>query len=193
MPKIVDAAIQRGEIRAAARQVFARHGVRGAGLGRVAELAGMGRSSLYHYYPDKRALLSDMVSEMLLQERDLFRACLRSEGSAMQRIEMLARSCAALFPEWAVFGRVLMDLRLEDVKGMQSFFRAIRSDLSAVVEAGQADGSMAASPSAEVQSSALIGAIDGLLLQYYIDPAALPAPDELAGALVELTRRMVAR
>ena len=152
----------------------------------------MGRSSLYHYYSDKNALLADMLDDMLEQERQLFRACLQSEGSPIERLERLARSCAALFPDWAAFGRVIMDLRLEDMREMRGFFRAIRRETAAVIAEGQADGSIARTPSAEVQSSILIGAIDGLLLQYFVAPRALPAPDDLAEALVEVTHRMLA-
>lgn len=193
MPKVVDARSQRVDIRAAARRVFAERGVRGTGLAHVAEAAGMGRSSLYHYYPDKDALLAEMVGEMLEQERALFRHCLRASGSPLERLEGLARACAALFPEWAAFGRVILDLRLEDAKGMRGFFRLIRRDVAAVIAEGQVDGSFARSPAAEVQASILIGAIDGLLLQYFVDPRALPAPEALTGALADVVRRMVLR
>jgi AcrR family transcriptional regulator len=191
MPKVVDAKSQREAIRAAARRIFAEHGVRGTGLARVARAAGMGRSSLYHYYPDKDALLADMVGEMLEQERDLFQRCLRAGGSPLERLEGLAKACAVLFPEWAAFGRVIMDLRLEDVRGMRGFFRGIRRDVAAVITEGQVDGSFASFPTAELQSSILIGAIDGLLLQYFIDPRALPNPTDLAEALADVFRRMV--
>ena len=193
MPKLVDSAIQREEIRAAARQVFAARGVRGTGLTHVAQAVGMGRSSLYHYYADKEALLADMVSDMLAQERQLFRACLAAEGAPLARLERLAGAAAALFPGWAEFGRVFMDLRLEDAREMGGFFRAVRADLAAVIAEGQADGSIALAPAAEVQASILIGAIDGLLLQYFIDEASLPTPEQLARDLVTVTRRMVAR
>ncbi|GEM_PF-2580877 len=191
MPKIVDPSSQRRVIRSAARRVFAERGVRGTGLTHVADSAGMGRSSLYHYYPDKDALLADMVSEMLDQERALFRACLGGEGTPLARIERLAAACAALFPEWAAFGRVLMDLRLEDAREMGGFFRAARRDLAAVIREGQRNGTLAARPSASAQASVLIGAIDGLLLQYFIDEAAFPDPEDLTRDLVQLTRRMV--
>ncbi len=191
MPKIVDPASQRDEIRSAARRVFAERGVRGTGLTHVARAAGMGRSSLYHYYPDKGALLSDMVSEMLEQEEQLFSACLAGEGTPGARIEQLAHACAALFPEWASFGRVFMDLRLEDAREMGSFFHAIRSELAAVIAEGQRGGTIAQEPAAEVQASILIAAIDGLLLQYFIDEAALPDPEALASDLVVVTRRML--
>lgn len=191
MPKVVDAASQREEIRAAARDVFARRGVRGTGLAHVAAAAGMGRSSLYHYYPDKDALLADMVAEMLDQERQLFRVFLRAEGTPIERLAGVARACASLLPAWSAFGRAMMDLRLEDAKGLRGFFRTIRLDVASVVAEGQADGSIASSPSAELQASVLIASIDGLLLQYVVDARALPNADDLAEALVEITERML--
>jgi len=192
VPKVVDPTMQREEIREAARRVFAERGVRGTGLAHVAEAAGMGRSSLYHYYADKNALLADMVSEMLEQEQQLFHACLSAQGTPIERLETLAHACASLFPQWAAFGRLFMDLRLEDARELGGFFRAIRADLAQVIEQGQADGSMAATPSAEVQASVLIGAIDGLLLQFFIDEHALPSAEALARDLVEMMNRMVA-
>jgi AcrR family transcriptional regulator len=193
MPKIVDAEIQRGEIRSAARRVFAERGVRGTGLAHVADAVGMGRSSLYHYYPDKDALLADLVQEMLQQELALFRACLHGDGTPLARLERLARACGALFPEWAAFGRMILDLRLEDAGVLKAYFRSLRRDLSAVISEGQRDGSLSKELGAEVAASVLIGAIDGLLLQYFIDARALPKPAELAEALCTTTRRILIR
>jgi AcrR family transcriptional regulator len=191
MPKRVDAPAQRSQIRAAARRVFARRGVRGTGLAHVAAAVGMGRSSLYHYYPDKQSLLSDMVAELLAQERLLFRRCLEAEGAPIERLESLARGCAALFPEWADFGRMIIDLRLEDAGRLRGFFREARRDTARVVAEGQRDGTIAREPAADVQASLLIGAMDGLLLQYFVDAQALPEPQALAESLVALTRRLV--
>lgn len=192
MPKIVDAESQRDEIRDAARKVFAERGVRGTGLTHVADSIGMGRSSLYHYYPDKESLLADMLREMLQQERALFRACLK-EGTPLARLERLARACGALFPEWAEFGKLILDLRLEDTKPLRSFFRGLRRDLAAVITEGQRDGSFAPELRPETCASILIGAMDGLLLQYFVDPKAFSEPSEVAEALCAATRRIVLR
>jgi AcrR family transcriptional regulator len=192
MPKIVDAEIQRNEIRDAARRVFAERGVRGTGLTHVADAVGMGRSSLYHYYPDKDSLLADLVRDMLAQERALFRACLR-DGTPLERLERLARACGALFPEWAAFGRLILDLRLEDTKPLKLYFRGLRRDLAAVIAEGQRDGSFSKELGADVCASMLIGAIDGLLLQYFVDTRAFPKPAEVAEALCTTTRRIVLR
>lgn len=191
MPKVVDPHVQRQQIRAAAREVFAERGVRGTGLAHVAEAVGMGRSSLYHYYSDKESLLSDMVGELLQEEHALFRSCLEGEGPPIERLETLARACAALFPEWAAFGRMIMDLRLGDAKRLRGYLRDLRREVADVIADGQAEGTLAAEQDAEVLAAVLIGAIDGLLLQYFVDAKAMPAPDVLADALAALTRRMV--
>ena len=193
MPKVVDGEVQRQDIRAAARKVFSQRGVRGTGLAHVAEAAGMGRSSLYHYYSDKDSLLADMVGEMLEQERELFRSCLREDGPPLERLVRLARACAALFPEWAAFGRMIIDLRLEDADLLRGYFRDLRREVADVIAAGQADGSMTREQGPEVLSSILIGAIDGLLLQYFIDPKALPSPKALSESLADTTRRMLSQ
>jgi AcrR family transcriptional regulator len=190
MPKLVNADDQRQAIREAARRVFAQRGLRGTGLTHVAAAAGMGRSSLYHYYSDKKSLLADMVREMLDGERALFRAHLRREGPALERLEGLARDCVALFPEWAAMGRALHDLRLEDARSLRGFFRALRGDTASVIEEGQRAGTIASEHDPALLASIWIGAIDGLLLQFFIDPRAM-TPEALAESLVSVTRRML--
>lgn len=191
MPKIVDATAQRLEIREAARQVFARRGVRGTGLTHVAEAAGMGRSSLYHYYPDKDALLRDLVRHTLDQERALFRACLRGEGPPLKRIERLMGSCVDLFPEWAAFGRMLLDLRVADARLFRNFFREARGELADVIREGQRSGAVRTGFEPQLMAATLIGMIDGLLFQHFADPRALGDPKRVAAALCDDTRRLL--
>lgn len=178
MPKQVDAAAQRSEIRRAARRVFARHGVPGTGLGHVARAAGMGRSSLYHYYADKDALLHDLVAETLAGERALFHACLRSEGSVLDRVQRLTDGCVALFEDWASLGRLFIDLRLRDAARFRRFFREIRGEFADVLREGQRRGEVAAELDPVLAGATLIGAIDGLLIQHFLDGKALD-PDAL--------------
>ncbi|SRR5260370_25847494 len=68
------------------RRVFAQRGVDTAGLVHVARAAGIGRATLYHYYPDKAALVRDVVRELLLEEEKLVRAALTGQqGSPLER------------------------------------------------------------------------------------------------------------
>jgi AcrR family transcriptional regulator len=189
MPKLVDAGAQRQEIRAAARAVFARRGVTGTGLTHVAEVAGMGRSSLYHYYPDKDALLRDLVREMLEDEEALFRSALHGEGSPLTRIERLTGSLVSFFDTWSGFARMLFDLRLREGALFRPFFRRVRAELAGVIAEGQRAREIDTSLDPALAASTLIGAIDGLLFQYSVDRSAFPDLGALGAALCASARR----
>ncbi len=184
MPKRVDATAQREQIRNAARRVFARHGVAGTGLARVAEAAGMGRSSLYHYYPGKRALLRDLIRDLLDEEGRLFEAAAESEGSALERIDRLTASLAGIFDDWAPAGRLLAELRTQSVAPFRAFFRRIRRDLAGLIREGQLLGEIDRALDPDLASAVAIGAVDGLLLQVLVEPRAFADPAALRDALV---------
>ena len=126
MPKVVDADAQQREIRRAVRKVFARRGVVGTGLARVAEAAGMGRSSLYHYHRDKASLVRDLVRDLLAEEEALFRAVAAAEGSSRQRLERLAAGLPVLFGRWKSVVPLLVELRARDARLFRPFFRRIQ-------------------------------------------------------------------
>jgi AcrR family transcriptional regulator len=189
MPKIVDATAQRREIRQAARRIFARRGVAGTGLAHVARAAGMGRSSLYHYYPDKDSLIRDLARELLDEEEALFKTLLRSEASPRERIERLSRALVALFDEWAAVGRVLLDLRLRDAPRFRPFFHRIRRELAEVISEGQQSGELDPHLDPTLTAATLVGAVDGLLVQHFVDPGAFPDLDALGDALLRTLQR----
>ena len=191
MPKIVDAADQRRQICEAARRVFARRGVAGTGLAHVAEAAGMGRSSLYHYYPDKPTLLRDLVKQLLDDELAVFVAVLRGDGTPGERVERLARGMVALFDEYSASFRMVFDLRLRDAGRFRLFFRKIRKELAAVIAEGQAQGEFDAALDPALAASTLIGAIDGLLFQHFADGRAFQL-DALSDELARMTRKGLA-
>ncbi|HPG25690.1 MAG: TetR/AcrR family transcriptional regulator [Spirochaetaceae bacterium] len=191
MPKQVDPEAQKAEIRNAARRVFARQGIASTGLEHVARDAGMGRSSLYHYYPDKQTLLRELVAETLDAERAIFRHHLEAEGRALDRIDGLIDACVGLFDAWASLGRFLLDLRQIETTRFRRFFRETRRDLARVIEQGQADGELDRALDAPMVASVLIGAIDGLLVQHYFDRRALD-PDRARATLRQIARRTLA-
>ncbi len=100
MPKVVDPHAQRRQIRRAARDVFSRRGLAGTGLAQVADAAGMGRSSLYHYYPDKAALVRDLVRDLAAEEAAAFAAAAGGSGPPLARIERLLADLHASFDAW---------------------------------------------------------------------------------------------
>ena len=191
MPKLVDAVEQRREIRGAARQVFARRGVAGTGLAHVAEAAGMGRSSLYHYYPDKAALMRDLLREIMTEEESFVAALVGGEGTPLVRAERLARALAGMFEKWAAVARMLFDLRLRETRGFRPFFRRIRDHLASLIAEGQRLGEMDSQLDPDLGAATLIGTVDGLLLQHLVDPRAFPDSRALENALVLAVRKLL--
>lgn len=184
MPKLVDADAQRGQILAAARAVFAERGLKGTGLAHVAEAAGMGRSSLYHYYPEKDSLIRDLLRELLAEEESLFRGALAGDGSPRQRIERFLRRQLAFFDAWCSLAPLIFDLRSSHTRLLRPFFRRIRATLAHLIAEGQAAGELGRAIEPEIAASVAIGAIDGLLLQHYVDRKVFADRDALADALL---------
>jgi AcrR family transcriptional regulator len=189
VPKVVDAQAQRRQIRRAAQHVFSRRGVSGTGLTHVAEAVGMGRSSLYHYYPDKRSLVRDLVRDLLADEEELFRAAAEAPGRPLERIEALMTSLLALFEDWTSLGRLLSELRLRDASLFRPFFRRVRRILARLVVEGQGAGEIDARLEPELVAATLIGAIDGLLVQHAVDAGAFRDRDALRETVILSVRK----
>jgi AcrR family transcriptional regulator len=67
-PKQVrDADKTRAAILSASTQLFAEKGFIGASISDIAEVVGVSKSSIYHYFPSKEAILHDLI-DMLAQE-----------------------------------------------------------------------------------------------------------------------------
>jgi len=191
MPKIVDGEAQRRDIRDAARHVFAKRGVTGTGLAHVAHHLGMGRSSLYHYYPDKASLVAALSTELLEEEALLFRAATRGEGTALVRIERLAAGVSELFAQWAGLGRVFLQLWASEAQRFRPLFRRLRADLAEVIVEGQRTGELDGTLDPVMAAAIVIGAIDGLLLQHLVDPRAFGDLEALSSALVAAVRKVL--
>ncbi|UWQ21033.1 TetR/AcrR family transcriptional regulator [Jannaschia sp. W003] len=64
-PQGSDAGVTGPRVRAAAERLFARHGYAAVSMRAIASEVGIGAGALYHYTPDKQALLFDMMREHL--------------------------------------------------------------------------------------------------------------------------------
>jgi len=192
MPKLVDTAVQRREILHAARGVFARRGVEGTGLAHVADAAGMGRSSLYHYFRSKEALVRALIREQMEQEEALFRAALAREGSPLERIAALVGGQVELFEAWRAMAGLTLDLWSRHAKRFRPFFRRLREILGTLIEAGQRAGEIDRALDSEFAAAGIIATIDGLLLQYVVEPAAFSDRARLHTALVRIVQKQLA-
>lgn len=191
MPKVVDAEKQRALIRGAARTVFGRRGVAGTGLAQVAVEAGISRTGLYHYYADKTALVRDLARELLEEEERLFVAALEAPASVAERIERLADSVLERFVAWADFGRPLLEIWARDGRRMRPVLRRLRATLATLIAEGQRRGEIARTLAPAETATLLVGLVDGLMLQVFIDPAGVPPSKAIRSSLAEALQKIL--
>jgi AcrR family transcriptional regulator len=99
MPKVVDEqmreATRRRIIQEAASE-FARLGFDQANINTIAELAGIGKGTIYLYFENKRELFLAMLRYIAQDHIASIRAALAAEGTLQQRLERLFRAFAQL-------------------------------------------------------------------------------------------------
>jgi len=193
MPKIVDPDEMKREIRRAAWCAFSERGVKGVGLGHVSAVAGVGRSSLYHYYPSKDMLLFDMIDHLLSEEEQIFAQTISNEGSCTERVSKLVNALVQEFSAWLDIAPAIFDLRALHEARFCQFYSRIRQDLSALIDEGKSTGEFSSSISAEHASACIIGLLDGLLLQYVVDPKSLENMNDWKVATEQLVLRMIGK
>jgi AcrR family transcriptional regulator len=191
VPKIVDVAEQRARIREAALSAFARRGVAATGLARIASEAGISRTGLYHYYPDKDALVRDLARDLLAEEERLFEQALRIPGPADDRIERLADGVLEKFVSWAHYGRPLLEIWARETQRLRPLLRRLRENLATLIEEGQAAGEIAGHLPPVETAALLIGLIDGLMIQVFVDPESVRSSKAMREALVTALRRIL--
>jgi AcrR family transcriptional regulator len=191
MPKIVAVAEKRRAILAAAAVTFARHGYHGTNLQRVAVRAGMGKSSLYHYFPTREALFDALVDGFLRHEAALFADAARAGGDAQAQLRVLLDAMAGLFDEWAKVGPLLVDV-LRAARGkrqVRETFRTARRALAQIIRRGQREGRFRAGSPAALATTVL-ACLDGLFLQELVEPGSTPAARaQLHDSVSRLLRR----
>lgn len=99
---------RRTRILCAAQEVFAQQGFRSAEVRSVAERAGVGKATIYKFFPSKEALLLVIVEESLNYLRDLALASLVGSGDPLSRLEHASRTMARFLENNREFARVLI-------------------------------------------------------------------------------------
>jgi AcrR family transcriptional regulator len=111
MPKIVDEQMReatRARVITVAAGEFARLGFDQANINVIAELAGMGKGTIYLYFENKRDLFLAMLRHIAQWQLAVIRTALAADGTLHQRLERLYRAFAHLSAEESDSFHVLM-------------------------------------------------------------------------------------
>jgi TetR/AcrR family transcriptional regulator of autoinduction and epiphytic fitness len=189
---------KREAITSAATELFLDRGYDGTSLARIAEAAGVSKSTLFKQFPTKAALFEAIVTESWQRDADEGAARpqagnLRSGLTAIghryadlmgrPRMTGLFRIVIAELPRFPELGRMQFQL------GKLPYFASVQHYLEAEHEAGNAEV-----PDAESAANQFLG----MIANYVLWPRMLltdwnPAPSDIHNAVEEAVRTMLAR
>ena len=171
-------------------RVFARQGFAATRIEDVAAEAGIAKGSVYLSFDSREALLTAAFERLAARSGTVLERA-RSEGEpALDRLAGLVRSAAAMLADEPDLTRVMGDLwaagRHTDARtplDMASVYREYRSAVAELLRRAAEEGDPR--PGAgEPEATVVVGAVEGCLVQWLMDPA-VPLAD-LADPLVDV-------
>lgn len=169
----------------AAAQVFATRGYRNATMDEIAHTAGTAKGTLYLYFKDKESLFYAVFEWLTEQSLARIAAVERDDLPTAARLQALAEGAAGFMDEnrewfpltlevWAAGGST--DSRERFATALREMYAGYRLLIAGIVRAGQSRGELREELDADALGAVLTGALDGLLLQCWFDPALDPLP-----------------
>ncbi|MFC7743005.1 TetR/AcrR family transcriptional regulator [Nocardiopsis composta] len=165
----------------------------------MAAAAGIAKGSVYLYYESREALLTAVFERWAERSRAVVEAALSGERPAMQRLEELLRSVIALLAGEPGLTRVMLDLWAAGRRSeggapppfdMAAVYREYRTVVAALLREAAEEGAVRAG-AGEPEAAVVVGAIEGCLVQWVVDPEFPFA--EIADQMVEVCTRGVLR
>jgi len=159
---------RRAEILDAALEVFAERGYRGASLAAVADKVGLTQQGVLHYFPSKDALLI----EVLRLRDEIDAVAFTPTGNGLEMMEKLVSHNATL-PGLVQSFTVLSADSVTDNHPAKDFFteryRTMRATLVEAIRREFGD-QLPGGLSHEQAAALLVAVMDGLQLQWLLDP-----------------------
>jgi AcrR family transcriptional regulator len=176
---------RRDDILAAAMEMFAERGYRGTSLAAVADRIGLTQQGVLHYFPSKQALLVEVLRRRDTQDRSR----LSSAGSYLDSITERAADNAGR-PGVVRSFTVLSAESVTEGHPATGYFRdryaSTRAFLAARL-AQELDQPVAGRLTAAQAAALVIAVMDGLQLQWLLDPGEIDLVS-LVSAFVDLLR-----
>jgi len=178
MPRIVDRDKKRSEIAQKAIEVLAKRGFQATTIQEIADAAGLGKGTVYHYFKTKEEILS-VVSEEIFHEME------RSFGAALLRIDKPMEKLSALIEEalhvtedvehlFIVYTELwLMNIRGDKYNDYMSVIKNLHNDLknltAGMIDEGKKQGLWDKDTDSDALAAYLVASFDGVVVHYMMD------------------------
>jgi AcrR family transcriptional regulator len=156
---------RRGEILAAAKEIFRRNGYRATALTQVAEALAMDRASLYYYVGSKEELFHEIVGEAVEANAQTAERIAAGEGTPPEKLRALVvglmQSYADTYP--FLYFYIQEDLGHPGAKKtawsrkMAKFNKRYENAVTAIIQEGVDDGTFATEAEAWLVSYGVLG------------------------------------
>ena len=179
MARPVDRDAKRAQILEAVTARFAEVGYEAASMDGLAAAAGVSKGSLYDYFRNKEDLFYAAFEWFEQSVLAASMARMADGASARERLRNFADASVGalmdhveLYPVmlevWAAAATPGTRARFSDA--LQNLYVAFRGQIGALIVDAQACGEIRKDADPAALGGMLIGAVDGLLLQYWLDP-----------------------
>lgn len=193
-PKKIDKAAKKQEILEAAMKLFARNGVTNTKMAHIAEVAGVGKGTIYEYFRSKEDIFASAYHHMFAETEELIEKVLQSNIGPEERLKaVLGDTIEALLGDGGEFAGIMMEFWSEGIRSkddrilkiinLDEIYRQYRQIISEILEEGISQG-IFRRVDTHLTASALIGAMDGLFLQWILEPGIFE-PREATDVLID--------
>jgi AcrR family transcriptional regulator len=178
MPRIVDRDKKRSEIAQKAIEVLAKRGFQATTIQEIANAAGLGKGTIYHYFKTKEEILL-VVSEEIFHEME------RSFGAALLRIDKPIEKLSALIEEalhvtedvehlFIVYTELwLMNIRGDQYNDFMSVITHLHNDLknlvTRMIDEGKKQELWDKDTDSDALAAYLVASFDGVIAHYMMD------------------------
>lgn len=179
-----------------ALEAFAQKGYSQTTMDEIADRAGVSKGALYWHFKDKRTLFLAVCEERASALEKVMRSALEEPETILNKIDRLLISTLLFFTQNRSFAVILGFLRvgqdpaigLQSDQPLRTWYSEARKTLSERIQKGIEAGEIReVDPS--ITASLIIGAIDGLVFQWLIDPEGFPLTPKVAEEVAEFFLR----
>lgn len=194
-PKIVDKEEKKQEILKAAVRIFAQNGVVKTKMTDIAKAAGIGKGTIYEYFRSKEDIFAETYTHLFQDTEIRIAEVLESPISPEDKLRkfMSVTIEEFLVRDGGEFAGIMMSfwsegirnnneriMEIIDLKKVYSEFRII---IAGILDEGIKTGQFR-KVDTHITASVMIGALDGILLQYVMDKNVF-SPEQATAALLD--------
>jgi TetR/AcrR family transcriptional repressor of uid operon len=186
--------VKRQEILAAAARCIVRDGFRGASTADICAEAGISPGHLYHYFPSKEAILTDLAAAGLDQIAARFATMMQSDDAIGALIAEIGRHKGSKKdPQALARSRMILEMLAEAgrnpaiAKIVHKSSATLLAVLADFVRSGQARGQIDPALDSDVAAGMILSVMDGMRT------LAIRNPDADMGASLDMLQILIAR